>query len=169
MTARTAKSPSPNLATWKSGGIVEAELPSGMTVKIRPLRLEHYLSYGRTPDPLRVIALQDLRDKIGDTERQPPHERAKAWQEYTEAYVIPAICQLVIEPELKPDDIPDLPPADVDWFTGVLNMRITEDARGRPFGPEPLDRYAIFREKHSCPDDCAACREVLSEVSAVVG
>lgn len=167
-TARTSSRPE-GLAGWKTAGVVSAMLPSGAVVKIRPLRLEHHLTFGRTPDPLRAIALSDLREKINDDEKTSPMDRAEAYREFIQDYVIPGICLLVVEPEIKPADVPDLPPADVDYLQGILNRTITEDAQGRALGPEPLERYAIFREEHGCSDGCEACSRVLHAVSAAFG
>lgn len=174
MTPRTTQRPETNgsidLAGWKAGGNFPCMLPSGAEVIVRPLRIEHYYSFGRTPDYLRVIALGDLRDAIGDSEKVSPIDRAKAWEEFLVEYLKPAICQVVVSPAgLTPEDLADLPPEDVDFLGALVQRRVTEDARGRTLGIEPLDRWATFRDKHHCADDCASCAAVISEFSAAVG
>lgn len=171
MSARPAQpKPSTTKTAWKSSGNKRITLPSGIEVTIRPLRLEHYMTHGRTPDALRVIALGDLRATLAKrVEELSPEARAQAYTKLVEEYMHPGILKLVVDPEITLDDIPDLPPADIDMLVGILNMNVTEDAKGRSLGVEPLDRWGIFREKHHCADGCPSCEAAIGELSAALG
>lgn len=169
----SAKSPekaktSTTLAGWKKTGVLRGVvLPSGAIVDLRPLSLETHLTFGKTPDALRVIAISDVRAKLGNRDISND-ERADALAEHV-AYQRPLLVEMIVEPQITEDDLADLPEQDVEWLIAFSNRAVTEDAAGRVLGVEPLNRWSTFRHEHGCEDGCAACLRVLETFSTGLG
>lgn len=156
------------LSSWKKTGVIRGvTLPSGTIVDLRPLSLETHLTFGRTPDALRVIAISDVRAKLGNRDISN-EERADALAQHV-AHQRPLLVEMIVSPEVTEDDLAELPEQDIEWLIAFSNRAVTEDAAGRALGVEPLNRWATFRHEHGCEDGCEACLRVLETFSAGLG
>lgn len=156
-----------DLGVWKKRAILYGvTLPSGAVVDLKQLTLETHLTYGRTPDTLRVVATADLRAKLNDTDLTQ-QDRASALQEYVD-HQRALLVEMLVSPTITVDDLPDIPEQDVEFLVRVANRSATEDAAGRTLGFEPLNKWAIFRDFHGCADDCPSCGAVRDTLSTAI-
>lgn len=156
------------LSSWKQRAILHGvTLPSGMVVDVRQLTLETHLTYGKTPDALRLVSIRDLRSKL-NSEEISQADRSTSLAEYV-AYTRPLLVEMLVSPTITEDELSELPEPDIEMLLSIANRAITEDAAGRALGVEPLNRWEIFRHEHECPDDCPGCAGVRDSLSTAFG
>lgn len=137
-----------------------AVAPSGLAYKIRPINLERHALAGDLPAQLRQLALggSDELNKVFDSE-----EDTSLIRDYLDSLVR----GMVLEPKIGEKDLDILPPPDYRWLVSVAMGDEDHDGEGRRlWGREPLSSFRLFREFHSCPEDCAGCAGVVDAFSA---
>lgn len=184
--ARITPTPSPSTREEleaKRNGVV-ATGPSGARYRIRPVNPERHALAGGLPTELRKVAMQVANggDPLRAAARElveSGEEELKLIQDAAMAYNDQLVLAAVVEPELTVDDLgkgetldedPLVPANDYQWLLSVAKGDEEYDAEGMHlWGLEPLNRFATFRELHSCSPDCEGCAGYRRLVSAVSG
>lgn len=177
---------------WHARSLHKVELWSGMRVTIRFRSLGELIARGDLPDDLLKLAWLEVSEKesggiVGaiaeELQSANPDEGAETNEEAQKAslervselgdgaarLVRELVAFSLVEPKLTVEDLasPDFPMQDLEMLAGIINRQVTFDAAGRRMGVEPLETFATFRERHSCPAGCPACEASRRELSSV--
>ena len=109
-------------------------LPSGAVVSIRLPNVPQMVKTGQLPNELLAAAMQ----------HQGKDEITKEIIESTADYVQFIIPQMLVEPEIAPEDVPELPYEDIELLIAFANRSTDMDAAYRQLGG--LDTVGRFRE-----------------------
>lgn len=179
---------SPSLAAWQARATHEITLPSGQRVRIRIPGIATLLEHGDLPDDLVELALLELTTDGGATAalaadlaaasengaREKALERIAHYGAFQKALVCKALCAVQTaggafeDVTLTPDtlDALGLPEDDLAMVAELVQRLRAHDARGVRIGVEPIDRWAAFREAHSCSDsNCEGCAKLVDALS----
>lgn len=176
------------LSRWQSRAQHTVTLPSGQQVKIRIPGIATLLEHGDLPEELFEIATAEITDTIsadgldGPTvipgsvqwvtkakERDEKLERLRTFGAFQRRLVAAAL----VEPALTYEEITEaveeqtLPEDDLAMIAEIVQRLRHRDARGVRIGVEPLDRFARFREEHSCAEDCPGCTRLVQSFSTL--
>ncbi len=182
---KTKQEPSPSLSVWQARSVHTITCPSGQRIRIRIPGIATLLEHGDLPDDLTEIALLELSAVNGATgelaqqlassangNRSEILERVRQYGQFQRELVRAAVVAVEIEGEwqdvkLSLDDLGELPEDDLALVAEIVQRLRATDARGVKIGVEPLDRWATFREAHSCPDEgCPGCQKLIDELSS---
>ena len=187
---KTKQEPSPSLSVWQARSVHTITCPSGQRIRIRIPGIATLLEHGDLPDDLTEIALLELSAVNGATgelaqqlassstngNRAEILERVRQYGQFQRELVRAAVVAVESAPNewqdvtLSMDDIGggSLPEDDLALVAEIVQRLRATDARGVKIGVEPLDRWATFREAHSCPDeDCPGCQKLIDELSSL--
>jgi len=193
MTTKSKPAASPSLAGWQARSLHTITCPSGQRLRIRLLGIGTLLEHGDLADDLLEFAMLELTTKGGATAklaeelsseevaakpeaRAEALERVRRYGEFQRHLVCAAVAEIEVEPdkwqrlELAPADVLSglLPEDDLALVSEIVQRLRAYDARGVRIGVEPLDRWAMFREAHGCPDPtCEGCQKVVAALSSV--
>lgn len=151
-----------------SKGVV-AVGPSGAVFRIRAINVERHALAGGLPQSLRRLATQGARgvDKLLSANEDKVDKAGLKTRDYLDKLVLATI----MEPKLQQEDLgtgelddsPLLHPADYKWALNIAFGNEDEDGEGKLlWGRMPINRLAIWREEHDCPEECAACVQVVT-------
>ncbi len=185
---KTKQDPSPSLSVWQARSVHTITCPSGQRIRIRIPGIATLLEHGDLPDDLTEIALLELSAVNGATgelaqqlastngNRAEILERVRQYGQFQRELVRAAVVAVESAPNkwqdvtLSMDDIGggSLPEDDLALVAEIVQRLRATDARGVKIGVEPIDRWATFREAHSCPDeDCPGCQKLIDELSSL--
>jgi len=185
---KTKQEPSPSLSVWQARSVHTITCPSGQRIRIRIPGIATLLEHGDLPDDLTEIALLELSAVNGATgelaqqlastngNRAEILERVRQYGQFQRELVRAAVVAVESAPNewqdvtLTMDDIGggSLPEDDLALVAEIVQRLRATDARGVKIGVEPIDRWATFREAHSCPDeDCPGCQKLIDELSSL--
>ena len=123
-------------AAWQKANAHTITLPSGTVVKIKLPNLPEMVKGGSFPNQLLPIAIKRIQedeitaDKISDL------------ADYNRFLVH----TMLIQPKVELEDVPTLPPADVDMLISIANRERDMDAVGHHLsGLETVDAFKKFR------------------------
>lgn len=120
---------------WKKRGVHEGvTLPSGAVVTLRLPNIPNMVKTGTLPNPLLEAAMQ----------QQGAEKITKEVVESTADYVKFIIPQMLIDPQVSEDDVPELPYEDIELLIAFANRSTDIDAAYRQLGG--LDKLDRFRE-----------------------
>lgn len=149
--------------------------PSGAVVRIRIPNLASLVAMDAVPEQLKGAALREIAQELvgslqavadgGASEVKLSEEDVKALYELNEWM----LCWSLIEPEITPADLPELPEEDLEMLVQIVSRERDVDARGVRLGVEPLSRLERFRHHHECPPGCEACEAALRDLSEIRG
>ncbi len=186
---KTKQEPSPSLSAWQARSVHTITCPSGQRIRIRIPGIATLLEHGDLPDDLTEIALLELSAENGATgelaqqlassangNRAEILERVRQYGQFQRELVRAAVVAVESAPDkwqdvtLTLDDIGggSLPEDDLALVAEIVQRLRATDARGVKIGVEPIDRWATFREAHSCPDEgCPGCQKLIDELSSL--
>ncbi len=185
---KTKQDPSPSLSVWQARSVHTITCPSGQRIRIRIPGIATLLEHGDLPDDLTEIALLELSAVNGATgelaqqlastngNRAEILERVRQYGQFQRELVRAAVVAVESAPNkwqdvtLSMDDIGggSLPEDDLALVAEIVQRLRATDARGVKIGVEAIDRWATFREAHSCPDeDCPGCQKLIDELSSL--
>ena len=178
----------PSLSVWQARSVHTITCPSGQRIRIRIPGIATLLEHGDLPDDLTEIALLELSAVNGATgelaqqlastngNRAEILERVRQYGQFQRELVRAAVVAVESAPDkwqdvtLTMDDIGggSLPEDDLALVAEIVQRLRATDARGVKIGVEAIDRWATFREAHSCPDeDCPGCQKLIDELSSL--
>lgn len=189
MSATETSENSSALSAWQRRAAHSITLPSGQKVKIRIPGIATLLEHGDLPEDLFEIATAELTDTVAAPgadgmpvvisgavqlvskadDREQKLERIREFASFQRHLVAAAL----VEPELSYEEVTDavregsLPEDDLAMIAEIVQRIRFRDARGVMIGVEPLERWATFREKHGCSEDCPSCQSVLDAFSTL--
>ena len=157
--------------------IHDAILPSGRRVRFRDVTLVELIQHDSLPEDLLELALAEWGRPGAATEQalQPLQElpedaskaqRAKAGKQSRQvvdrirAVNRQLIALALVEPEMTAEQLDQVPYADLELLTALINRKTSYDAAGRHVGVVPLDRFQLVLEAHGVehdPQSCPAC------------
>jgi hypothetical protein len=167
---------------WRQRGLHRVTLPSTQRVLLRIPDLAKLLEGpdAAVPTHLLSIALREVIDQadaartlVDQIKAGQTDEAVKTVGELNELdrWIV---TQTVVEPEVTLEDVEAglVPPEDMAMIAAIARRERFTDARGVTIGVVPLDDFAVFREKHGCPEGvgetgCQACQEVQAAFSSV--
>lgn len=185
---RTPKNPKPEswagtAGSWKKrGGPHRITLPSGMRVTARVLGLSQLARLEGLPEDLtdavvvHVVNLEKggLPAAIGAELSKAGHGDEDA-AEKANQYIADfgrltkhLVAEALVEPELKVDELDEVPEEDLEMLMRIVTGRQGFDAAGVRIGVEPLDAWATFRDEHRCAPHCPACVKARGLLSSVL-
>lgn len=183
-TTPTAIAPPSSLAGWQRRSLHTVTCPSGQRLRIRLPGIPTLLEHGDLPDDLIEIALLEVsrRDgaagaiaeeisEMGDDQAAAKLERLAEFARFQKQLVCAAIQEIESDDrweqvELTPERLDGLPEDDLAMVAEIVQRLRGSDARGVRIGVEPLDRWARFRDHHSCGEGCEACEALVRELSS---
>lgn len=77
------------------------------------------------------------------------------------------VVESLVEPALTVDELDEIPEADLEELMLLCTGRKAFDSMGVRIGVEPINTLARFRDRHECPPDCAACAQILDDLSSL--
>jgi len=186
----TSEKPSASLSAWQARSIHTITCPSGQRLRIRVPGIATILEHGDLPDDLIEIALLELSSENGaagqlgvelaeagaNGKRAEILERIKRFGAFQRELVRAAVVAVETkggrwqEVHLSVEDVASdaLPEDDLALVAEIVQRLRSHDARGVKIGVESIDRWASFREAHSCPDSgCEGCQKLIDELSSL--
>jgi hypothetical protein len=132
----------PAVNRWKALGKPQPiTLPSGIEVKIKVPDLAEMLRAGEVPNELIKVAAE-ARDDIA-----PGGFDMEKVKEATD-FMRFLVAATVAEPDITPEDVPDLPVLDRDMILEfALRQRDTDAVGHQLYGLEKLDSWVRFRRR----------------------
>lgn len=168
--------PVADVAAWKNRAVHNVTLPSGAAVKIKIPNLTALIRNDVVPSKLREAAVAEVVSPgrplaaagapvEGETQGRPTVDEETVKQLY-DLYEF-LVCEMLVSPEIKAEDLDELPQLDLDMLTQFALRERDVDARGVRLGVAPASRIEAFKEAHNCPDECAECERALESLSTV--
>lgn len=170
--ATPARSGVASLESWGELGIHMVTCPSGALVRIRIPDLSLLLASDSVPGELRQIAMLQISKAIADGgdadvgKMQMPKIDEELIGRLADLHEY-LISEMLVEPKVTVDQVASIPSEDRDMLTQIAGRQRNVDARGISIGIEPIDRWEVWRDTHSCPDDCDHCAEVVGALSSI--
>lgn len=184
MKTRNGTAPPSSVAAWQARAEHRVQCPSGQWLKIRVPGIATLLERGDLPEDLLELAFAEAERVNGAIVRTADRmqadgasreERLAALKEFADfqrwlsRQAIVAVGDQAGDQwtpvALTDDTIRELPEDDLAMIAEIVMRLRGEDARGVTVGVAPLDRWAMFRELHSCDPDCGACEEIRQRLS----
>jgi hypothetical protein len=175
----------PSADAWKARGTYLCAMHSGVEVTIRYPDLQLLLLNDAIPERLQAIALKQVYGEDDDLLSVPevadkpplakPEDEAEKLRRQLEetkqmsALLDQLIVEMVVEPKLRIEDVPQLPPEDRALLIAIAQREQTVDALGRSLGVAPIQRLDRFRRLHDCAPGCPACETLRLELSSGFG
>lgn len=123
-------------AAWQKANAHTITLPSGTVVKIKLPNLPEMIKAGQFPNQLLSIAIKRVQ------EEEITADKIKELADYHRFIVH----TMLIAPKVELEDVPELPPADVDMLIAIANRERDMDAVGHHLsGLETVDAFQKFR------------------------
>lgn len=141
--------PESNVAKWKKNRVhPDITLPSGQKVSIQVPNLPEMLRNGEVPNPLVKYAQDAANELSGLSAEEFSMEKLKEATDFLRWLV----SATVKEPELTPEDVPELPAEDVDMIVEFAMRGRDTDALGHHLaGLEKLPAWRQFRYERLVP------------------
>lgn len=162
-------------------------LPSGRQVVYRDVTLAELVQVAELPEELLELvvaewsrpgaaveqALQPLQELPGKATKA---QRVKA--EKASRQVVERIRQInrqlialaLVEPEMTAEQLEQVPYADLELLTALINRKTSYDAVGRHVGVVPLDQFQLVLEAHGVehdPQSCPTCATLRGSLSTL--
>lgn len=164
-------------AEWKAAGVHTITVPTGATVRIRIPDLSLLIAEDALPEDLRGSAMEELLGAVMGLSVQQPNgdtagEKPKVTLERDDLKRLGElhyfmVAQMLVEPQVSIEELKagGFPNEDLELLTELAMRRRSTDARGKTLGVAPLSRFTLFREVHSCPEDCPHCQTLVERFS----
>jgi hypothetical protein len=150
-------------------------LPSGRKVVYRDVTLAELARFGELPEDLLQIvvaewsqpgaareqAMQpflDLPKKPTEAQKAKAEEQSKTVLGRIAAVNRHLIAYAVVEPKMTAEQLEQVPYADLELLTALINRQTAHDAVGRHVGVVPLDTFHHVLEAHGVAHDPAHCQ-----------
>ena len=135
--------------SWKANAVhPDITLPSGAVVDIKLPNLASFVKAGALP-----ATLLQATQKVAQASRAGETIPAELYEEM-ETFNTFLVTHTVVSPEITEEDVPELPPEDVEMLVGFATRRIEFDAVGHHLaGLETIESFRKFRGLDSSAED----------------
>jgi hypothetical protein len=131
-------------SAWKKANSHTITLPSSKVVTIKLPNLPEMIKGGSFPNALIPIAVKRIQ------EEEITADKIKELADYHRFL----IHKMLLSPTVEEEDVPDLPPADIDMLISIANRERDMDAVGHHLsGLETVDSFKRFRGIDSSSED----------------
>lgn len=158
----------------RRGGVV-CPGPSGAVYKVRkPSLLDQAMAGGLPRTLLTAASTAEAIEALTDESLTP--EQVERFRAYRRVLILATLVELESGEEVREEDLgsgeldddPLIPVIDQEWAFALAQGFMDRDGLGRRiWGPEPLDRFAIFRQAHQCGDECVGCVQAVHFFTAI--
>jgi hypothetical protein len=162
-------------------------LPSGNQVVYRDTTLAELVSLDALPEDLLEIVLIEWTRPGGAADlalqphRELPEKPTKAQKAKADAKSKEIVARIravnrelialaLVEPKMTAEQLEQVPYADLELLTALVNRRTSIDAVGRHVGVVPLDQFHLVLEAHGIehdPADCQTCATLRWSLSTL--
>lgn len=149
-------------------------LPSGRQVVYRDVTLAELIQLDQLPEDLLELVvtewahpgsatekvlepLRELPEKPTKAQRTKATEATKAIAEQLREINRQLISLALVQPQMTPEQLTQVPYADLELLTALINRQTAYDAVGRHVGVVPLDQFHVVLEAHGVEHDAQGC------------
>ena len=131
---------------WKRNKVhKDVVCPSGSVIDIQIPNLTQMLEAGEIPNELVDVAT------AAATSGEAPDAASLIEFAKLQRHLV---AKTVVRPTITADDVPDLPPEDIDFLNDIANRRRDVDAVGNQIaGLDTVAKYATFRDQSDSDED----------------